>query len=138
MEYTKGIMKQTVIHSWRYGRSGKRSGQWQLMRLHGNTAVQIIHSVKTFLPRYSSMKFWTQSTRFVILWWGWLVCCCRNDPGFPVVTVTGDAGTKRLSFPSRSCTDLIKSVYFHALLKNHKPETAETCNTFYPYKKRRL
>ncbi len=93
MEHTRGILKQTIVHSSCCGRSGKRSGQWQLTQLHSYTAVQIIHSVKTFLPWYSSMESWTQSTRFVLLWRGWLVCCCWNDPGFPVVTVTeGEAG----------------------------------------------
>lgn len=93
MEHTKGIIKQTVVRSSRCGHSGKRSGQWQLTQLLSNTAVQIIHSVKAFLPWYSSMESWTQATGFVILWRGWLVCCCWNDPGFPVVTVTeGEAG----------------------------------------------
>lgn len=85
---TKGIIKQTVVHSSLCGHYGKQSGQCQLTQLHSNTSVHIIHSVKTSLPWYSSLESWTRSTHFVIPWQGWLVWCRWNDPGFPVVTVT--------------------------------------------------
>lgn len=99
---TKGIIKQTVIYSSLCGHSGKRSGQWQLTQLHSNTTVHITRSVKTSLPWHSSVESWTQSIHFVILWRGWLVCFRRNDPGFPVVTVTEvEAGKwKQCRYPS--------------------------------------